>query len=266
LFLASPFIASTITMAGALGNLALSIGVVIGKIAMLSGAVVIGAIKSLLALQVSLVSIGFSAASAWAIALAPIALVIAGIAAVAGAVYFVYQNIEGFKAFFIGAWEGMKQSLVPVAQAFSPISNAVGVVFKAIGSLFGVTEDGAKSWAKWGDAGKVAGEVIGGVIKALLTPFAALLDVVKLVIASINFLSGGEFNFESSVKTLLKNNTEQSIAPLAQSAFNGGLAKQDIGGRLDVRIKSDGQPVIERMQSNNANFSIDAMAGNMVGA
>jgi hypothetical protein len=43
-------------------------------------------------------------------------------------------------------------------------------------------------------------------------------------------------------------------------------SKVDIGGRLDIRIASDGKPNIERVESNNRNFDIDARAGGMYAA
>jgi hypothetical protein len=43
-------------------------------------------------------------------------------------------------------------------------------------------------------------------------------------------------------------------------------AKVDIGGRLDVRIASDGRATVERVESTNRNYEIDARAGAMYAA
>ncbi len=254
LFIASPFIASTITMTAAIGKLAISLGVTIAKIGVLAASNIVGFLSvakiGVVGLQASFTQMGFSAAASWALTLAPITLIVAGIAAVGAAIYFVYKNLDGFAAFFVGVWDGMGESLKPLGVAFAPIIDAVKSAFGWLGNLFGVTNQGAQSWKAWGDAGKTAGEVIGFAIKGVLTPLFILYDALKLIVASVSFISGNGFNFESTT----------------QQVWQGGAAKQDVGGKLDVRIKSDGTPVVERVESNNSNFTIDAMAGYMVGA
>lgn len=42
-------------------------------------------------------------------------------------------------------------------------------------------------------------------------------------------------------------------------------SKVDVGGRLDIRIASDGKASVERVESNNRNYDIDARSGGMFG-
>lgn len=49
----------------------------------------------------------------------------------------------------------------------------------------------------------------------------------------------------------------------APTALASAARRVDVGGRLDVRITSDGRPQIERVESVNKTFAIDARAGSM---
>jgi hypothetical protein len=54
-----------------------------------------------------------------------------------------------------------------------------------------------------------------------------------------------------------------AIAPRAATNIPSAAVRADVGGRLDIRIKSDGTAQVDRVESNNRNFEIGASAGGM---
>jgi hypothetical protein len=344
-----------------------SIFAAVKSILILSGSLVMPIFTTLItglrAATVSFALMQGASLSAWAAVLAPIVLVIAGVAAVAAAAYLIYNNWGGMSSFFAGVWESVSAAFEPI----SPLLSGVGAVFSWLGSvivgakdwfmsLLGPVGDSAAGFQDWSNSGRTAGAVIATTLQALLVPVYLAIDAFKLLGASWDWLNNKEFNFKSSTaKALTKNHFSEAlnknsindttklagIAPTAPVAAVAGIAKQasvgtqplvspavsnaavlvgatgatgatgyvgqsgiqgaaaksvplqtafatvnppvafatpsftippippakvDIGGRLDVRIASDGRATVERAQSNNRNYEIDARAGAMYAA
>jgi hypothetical protein len=144
-------------------------------------------------------------------------------------------------------------------------------------------------------AAKVAG-VASVAPKAAVAPVAAAAKVagvasvaptaaVAPVAAAFNAVNGAA----GSVGVAGKNGAAgqyaagmpgAAVAPAAFATINTPVAfaspsftippippsKVDISGRLDVRIASDGRATVDRVQSNNRNYEIDARAGGMFAA
>ncbi|PRC90983.1 phage tail tape measure protein [Solimicrobium silvestre] len=88
------------------------------------------------------------------IALAPLLLIIAGIAVFAGLAYLVYQYWEPLKAWFTGFWEGLSDGLAPLGELFSRAFGAMGTVLEPLKPLW--------DWfvEKFNEAGKWLSELI----------------------------------------------------------------------------------------------------------
>ena len=310
LFLASPFIASTISMGAAAITLGGSIAGVLARIAMLSGGVVMAGIKSVQGLALALRVAGLSAAGSWALALAPIAGVVLAVAAVAAAAYWVYNNWGGIKTFFAGMWEGIKVGLAPIMPMFEGLGAAAGWVGDRVaqlagwfGGLFGGTKDASGAMQDWGAAGRTAGELVANAFKLAMTPLTALWDTVKVVWSVITKITGQKYEFESTTKAMWAGGTYgagESPAEdrrFAASAPGGGSSgdaaaalsggggsprlsmggssalpsvpivsqRMDLAAKLDITVRAaDGSSAaVDKVQSSNPNFKIDARAGGM---
>jgi hypothetical protein len=219
--IASPFILSAGGIALALGRMSISaVTATASFIAMNFGP----ALRSLQLFQIGLRSFGLSAAASWALALAPITVVVAAVVAVAALGYLIYQKWDGIKAFFAGVWEGFTRAIAPVADALSPLSgvaSVVGSAFSAMGGLIGGAIDWIvqlfapvdktkESFAAWGLAGQSAGEMIAGAFKLLLTPITLAIDAVKLFGSVMDWAMGKEFKFDSSTAKMYRDQQAQT--------------------------------------------------------
>ncbi|WP_418132494.1 hypothetical protein ABL849_17300 [Variovorax sp. 375MFSha3.1] len=219
--IASPFILSAGGIALALGRMAISAVTAAGSFATMNFA---PALRSLVLFQIGLRSFGLSAAASWALALAPVTLVVAAVAAVAALGYLIYQKWDGIKAFFVGVWDGFMRGIAPVADALAPLSgiaSVVGSAFSVMGSLiggaidwvmqlFGPVDKTKESFAAWGLAGQSAGDLIATTFKMLLTPITAVIDAVKLFGSVMDWAMGKEFKFDSSTAKLFQEQQAQT--------------------------------------------------------
>jgi phage-related protein len=117
----------------------------VGPVLAVGGKLVSG-IGSLMQLAPQLVS-GFQAvqgalSALWGVMAAnPITLIIAAIAALVAAFIYCWNNVEGFKEFFLNAWEAIKKG---VSDAAAWIGNAI----KDIGNWFSDLGTNALNWGK----------------------------------------------------------------------------------------------------------------------
>lgn len=65
----------------------------------------------------------------------PIGLIIAAIAALVAAFIYAWNNIDGFKEFFVGMWEGIKKAWSGVSKFFSGLWDGVINIFKKVISV-----------------------------------------------------------------------------------------------------------------------------------
>ncbi|MCO6549582.1 MAG: phage tail tape measure protein [Gilliamella sp.] len=123
----------------------------------------------------------------------PIGLAITAIIAVIVIAALVIRKYwEPIKAFFIGFWEGLKESLSPVVEEFSylePFVTTIGDGFKWLGEkisglinwfcdLFKPVELTKEEFQKTKEAGKSFGNTIGTAIKLLIWPFKKLHEII----------------------------------------------------------------------------------------
>jgi hypothetical protein len=253
LFIASPFIAATMTMVGALGGLALSLSGVIVRMGIMAGSAAVAAVNGIRGIALAMRMMGLSAAASWAMALGPLLLVGA---AVAAAAYLIYANWGGIVAFFGGVWSGLVAGLAPVAAAFEPVTAVVKDVFVWLGKLFGATSQSKDDFTSWAAAGQAAGQVLATVFKLLLSPIMLVIDAIKLVVAGFNLVSG-----------FVGGQGAGAALPGGNKLPAGNIAspRTDVGGRLDIRVLADGQVRTERVESNNSGVDYNVNTGGMYG-
>ena len=282
---------------------------------------------------------------AWAAVLGPVALVVAGVALVAAAAYWIYNNWAGVSSFFVGLWDSVSGAFEPIKPVFAWLGDKLSAMMGWLGELLGFTSNSATGLQDWSNAGRTAGAVVATAINGILTPVYLAIDAFKLLGATWDWLvNNKEFEFKSTTFEALskdhfsaaegKNaiNTAQQAVGMAGTAPVAGVAaiakqagvastapvtgvaaiaqkvgisnnpqfapsnnawgtaggfaslanpsintptlnmpqivssKVDVGGRLDIRIASDGKANVERVESNNRNYDIDARAGGMYGA
>jgi hypothetical protein len=157
---------------------------------------------------------------------------------------------------------------------FKLLVQEIGAAISWFADLFHITGGGVNSFQDWSNAGRLAGEVIGGVFKALLSPIFAVIDALKLVSATWDFIHGKDFTFNSTLAKAWGHTSGEDVktgslgtsTPINTPSLGMPQivsSRTEVGGKLDIRISSDGKPSVERLESNNRNFDIDARAGQM---
>lgn len=263
LFIASPFIASTISMAGALAGLTVSLVGFVVNLSMMGGAVAANAIHGIRGIGLALRALGFSAAASWAMALGPILLIGA---ALAGVAYAIYANWGGIKAFFGGVWEGFTTALAPVAAAFEPVMNIIRSAVSWVGALFESTNQSADGFGTWAAAGKAVGESLAQIFKAILTPVMMVVDAIKLASAAWDAFNGKGFNFQSSTAKLLGANPDSPYGSNSLPTGQIAQGRSEFSGKMEIAVTADGRPTVTRVESNNKNIEVSANSGAMFAA
>lgn len=120
----------------------------------------------------------------------PIGLVITAIAAAA---YLIYKNWAPIKAFFNGVFEGIGEALAPVLDGLRPLIDMVGDLISHIAGFLSfliepvnASEESLNSAAS---AGRLVGNVIGGVFSLLLTPIQLFIEALKEPQMALDFLT-----------------------------------------------------------------------------
>jgi hypothetical protein len=278
--IASPFIAATMTMTAALYRAGVALLFFSGNLAVMAGAGIMSAVRGVQGLIGVLNVLGITGARAWLLLLAPVAIVGA---AIAGLAYLIYSNWGGIKAFLGGVWDGFLIGLEPirgalsvVGEAFSPVISAVSVAWGWLKNLFGASDQSAQSFAAWGGAGMAAGGMIAAALKALIAPFTAVIDLVKVLGASWDFVNGKGFNFESSTAKLFASPTQTSDplnirSPITPANITPAITAQPqiltsaskFDGNLNININQQGRAEVARVDSSEG-FDITTRSGSMM--
>jgi hypothetical protein len=275
--LASPFIAAVVSLTQAFVGLGVAAWGFVSKLAV---APLMAFVGGLAATQAGLVGLGFSASAAWALALGPI--VVAG-ALIAGTAAFIYAKWDGFVAFFSGIWEGFSSAIGPALTAMQPLNTvvvAIGSAFKttfawissAFDSVFGKTNQSADAFKSWGDAGRAVGKVIADVFIYLADKINLLLGLIEKAWSAMQSFGSlfGSMQLRSlnlpgalpspglSQPSPIANPASISPLPAATPVFN----RQEVSGKMDIRIMSDGRAQVERTEGSKG-FEINTRVGSM---
>jgi hypothetical protein len=137
-------------------------------------------------------------ALAFAIAGAPMWVVAAAAAAIGVAGLAIYKYWEPLKAFFVGFGEGLMAGMQPfidvVKPVVMPILETLGGWVKSAAGWFGdlLTPIGAASETtkKFGDAGKLCGEVVAKAFNVMLTPIKAVVSSIEWLVDNAGKVRG----------------------------------------------------------------------------
>jgi hypothetical protein len=275
--LASPFLAAVVSLTQAFVGLGVAAWGFVSKLAV--GPLMAFA-GGLAATQAGLVGLGFSASAAWALTLGP--LIIAGVV-IAGTAALIYANWGGFVAFFEGLWDGFMEAIEPVMPLLLPIkeffgkigsvvSDAFSDINKAFDSIFGKTNASADAFKGWGDSGKSVGKILGEVFVAVVEKISSVLTAIEKAWAAIKSFGGlfgamipPAFNVPGApampgVGPTLPSANPSAVSPL--SAATPTFNRQEVSGKMDIRITNDGRAQVERVEGSKG-FDINTRVGNM---
>jgi hypothetical protein len=275
--LASPFLAAVVSLTQAFVGLGVAAWGFVSKLAV---APLMAFVGGLAATQAGLVALGFSASAAWALTLGP--LIVAG-AAIAGVAAFIYAKWDGFVAFFSGVWEGFSSAIGPAITNLEPLNTvviAVGSTFKSVfasisaafDSVFGKTNQGADAFKGWGDAGRAVGKTLGDVFIYVADKINFVLEVIQKAWAAMQSFGGllgsiipPAINMPGAptlpgVGATLPSANPSAVSPL--SAATPTFNRQEVSGKMDIRISNDGRVQVDRVEGSKG-FDISTRVGNM---
>ena len=200
----------------------------------------------------------------------PIGLAVTAIgAAFVGAGLLIYKYWQPIKAFFSGFFDGVMagiqpllDSFAPLAPIFSGIGEAVSGMFSLFGALLKPLGLTAAGFEKVSSVGMFMGQVVANAIRLVLAPIELLVRGLGFVYSGerkLTGIGGGESPSVSGASAGSGAFAPRSLAGAQMSP----APMQQVGGKLDIRIMSDGKPQISRIESQNQSFVIDAKAGAM---
>ena len=197
IMLASPFIMSAGGLVLALGKVAFSIGVVAFNAVSASGAI------PALAASVRAFALGTAIASSTGVAgflafLGPIALVVAAVATVAAAAYWIYNNWSGVSSFFSGMWQTIAMAFEPIKPIFDWMGDKLGQLMGWLGELLGITGSSSAGFQDWSNSGRTAGAYIATALQAVMQVVYDVIDSFAKLGAVWDFINGKGYNFVSS--------------------------------------------------------------------
>lgn len=184
----------------------------------------------------------------------PIGWIIAGVTAVAGAVYLIYRNWDGISKWFGNLWQGIKgffsQGIGDIAQqllAFSPAA----LLMKGVDAVFEMF--GARPLTEMGQ------EWIGGLWDGISAKWTALTGwLSERITGLIEWMPDW-------VKDRLGISGMAAPMPTGAPVTEGrpspvsGAARADVGGELRIVVDSEGRPrVTEARRNGGMDFNVES--------
>lgn len=212
----------------------------------------------------------------------PVGWFLAAVAAIGGAVWMVYKNWDAITGYFQGLWADVRGVLTREVErwreaiaAFDPLADlrdAWGAVRSWLGGLdLARLLDGEVE--RWTEALRAFNPV--SVIRETFAAVFAYIGGIDLgaalsrkvseaIAAIVNVLPGWAREMlgigEAGGPAL-----GPSGPPLATAGPAAPAARQEIGGRLDIRIDAEGRPQVRRLESRSRDFDIEVDRGLMMG-
>jgi hypothetical protein len=181
----------------------------------------------------------------------PIDLVIAAVAALAGAAYLIWKHWEPIKKFFSDTWGDVQQSFQKfsnwVENGFSKqLERAMDAVWELVRPIIEMITsaiDGVMSAA--GAVADLGGKVTGGVSQAVDAVGSGASSALDWAMRQVGF-GGGDTPAPAG-------------APAVQGPFANGAPGQraDVGGRVDIVVTQEGRPRITNVQSNDSRITYE---------
>lgn len=184
----------------------------------------------------------------------PIGWIIAGVTAVAGAVYLIYRNWDGISKWFSNLWQGIKgffsQGIGDIAQqllAFSPAA----LLMKGVDAVFEMF--GARPLTEMGQ------EWIGGLWDGISAKWTALTGwLSERITGLIEWMPDW-------VKDRLGISGMAAPMPTGTPVTEGrpspvsSAARADVGGELRIVVDSEGRPrVTEARRNGGMDFNVES--------
>lgn len=231
-----------------------------GRFALMAGT---QAVKGLLWLSRGMISLAARAVPAaiagiralgLAMMTTPIGWIIAGVTAVAGAVYLIYRNWDGISKWFSNLWQGIKgffsQGIGDIAQqllAFSPAA----LLMKGVDAVFEMF--GARPLTEMGQ------EWIGGLWDGISAKWTALTGwLSERITGLIEWMPDW-------VKDRLGISGMAAPMPTGTPVTDGrpspvsGAVRADVGGELRIVVDSEGRPrVTEARRNGGMDFNVES--------
>lgn len=154
-------------------------------------------IPAFVSLGVSALVAGAQMLAGWLMALGPIGLIVAGITALVATFIYLWDNVEGFRNFFISAWSGIVGFFGGVTawigQKTSDIINFFGQIPKKVSDFFNSIPDKIsgvvdKITGFFSGIGKKIGDFIAGGFKSVINGGLKLAE--DFLNAPINLING----------------------------------------------------------------------------
>lgn len=108
-----------------------------------------------------------------------ITIIVGAIALLVGAFIYLWNNVEGFRNFFIGAWNKIKGAAEVVGKFIGDVLKKLEPVFNTISEVVGAVAGAIADFA-----GKV-GEALKPVVQTVISVVGSIIDTVKEIIGKI---------------------------------------------------------------------------------
>jgi hypothetical protein len=203
--------------------------------------------------------------------------------AIAGAAYLIYDNWGGISSFFGGLWDGIVQGVAPVMSVLEGLAVPFQALAPVVTWIKGVFSDffssGSKGAQDWSNAGQLAGGIIAGVFKGLLTPITLVLDAILTVNSAFDVLAGRKASLE--VSTLTKNlwteapanpvakaqlaaaAKQEATTPAVQAAVAAQQTRVTFDGQIKIHVTSDGKPQVKEATTGMSGVKMNVSNGLM---
>lgn len=239
--------------------LAVMAGIIGGVVAAIGLYNAVAAIKAVMdAMEVAtvwgLVSAYAAQAAAMITALAPYLAIVAAIALLVAGFLWLWDNCEGFRNFWIGLWENLKQLFANFVESLKPLISAIVGAFVEAWALIQVVWDIVKPYFEgiWnaikavfsmvgsilGGYFKSAWEIIKSVWSVAVSYFTAIWNTIKGVFSVVkNVLSGNFKGAWEAIKSIFSGwgSFFKSLWSAVKSIF--GNVAQAIGNAISSTVK-----------------------------
>ena len=108
-----------------------------------------------------------------------ITIIVGAIALLVGAFIYLWNNVEGFRNFFIGAWNKIKGAAEVVGKFIGDVLKKLEPVFNTISEVVGAVAGAIADFA-----GKV-GEALKPVVQTVISVVGSIIDTVKEIVGKI---------------------------------------------------------------------------------
>lgn len=207
-----------------------------------TGSAIIGLGKALIPLMPAL---GGATAAVWSFTAAllanPITWVIAGVAALAGAVYLIYKNWEPISEFFEKVWEGIKG-------AFDWYIDYLKTAWNTICDLPSILKNAFEGLGKW------FGEVWEGIKNSFFGPFENAYNKISGAFSTVGNVAGKAW--DNVAGFFGGGSSDIEVTPRQQMALSGGVSP--VGGTDIISSENKSEVVVRLLTDENTKAEVES--------